>query len=281
MPEGPEVKTIVDQLNIEIVDQYLIDIMWTNESKHGKDLDYQSLMLPMKIISVECKGKMIFFKLIRDDYISYIYCHLNMTGKWSVKPKTKSYLWFEIGQFNDSGYPNIGRILKKIYFTDVRKMAKLIVMDESQYFTKLNSVGPDLLSDDVSFDQWYIKLQQPGPRTKSTNITKFLMKQEYFSGIGNYLKAEILYESKISPYRETDDISYDEAKILFDNIIKIIKLSYEHGGKTLSDFVDMYNNEGTFECKVYGRDISIDNYKVIKDETPDKRTTHWCPDCQF
>ena len=40
------------------------------------------------------------------------------------------------------------------------------------------------------------------------------MNQKYLSGIGNYLKSEILYESKISPLRTLEFLSRQDLEIL-------------------------------------------------------------------
>jgi formamidopyrimidine-DNA glycosylase len=48
-------------------------------------------------------------------------------------------------------------------------------------------------------------------------IGNVLMNQKVISGIGNYLRSEILYVSKINPFRIVKNISDNELKEIFNN----------------------------------------------------------------
>ena len=49
-------------------------------------------------------------------------------------------------------------------------------------------------------------------------IAEFLMDQSMCAGIGNYLKAEILYDAAISPHRIVKSLDSEE----FNKLLKII-----------------------------------------------------------
>ena len=53
------------------------------------------------------------------------------------------------------------------------------------------------------------------------------MNQKNVSGIGNYLKAECLYDAKISPHRFCSQITIEESNKLFFACRRIINLSYK------------------------------------------------------
>ena len=53
-------------------------------------------------------------------------------------------------------------------------------------------------------------------------IGDFLHDCKKFSGIGNYLRCEILYECKISPFRKLSELSLDEIENLYKVSLKII-----------------------------------------------------------
>ena len=108
------------------------------------------------------------------------------------------------------------------------------------------------------------------------------MTQSIFSGIGNYLKSEILYASKISPYRKVKDITDEELKLLFTNIIDIINLSYQCGGGTLSKYSNLQKQDpiGPYEFQVYNRFKDSHGHIVKKEYTSDKRNTFWVPAIQ-
>ena len=88
--------------------------------------------------------------------------------------------------------------------------------------------------------------------TKKNNLEKVignvLVNQKVISGIGNYLRADILWLSKISPFRKVKDLSnhdlqniYDSSKsILANNLQKfyIYKCNYDmYGNKVLTDLL--------------------------------------------
>ena len=79
------------------------------------------------------------------------------------------------------------------------------------------------------------------------------MNQSYLSGIGNYLKSEILYQSKISPYRKLESLNENDIEILYKNIIKISNDSLKAGGATIRNYSNINDEKGNyvFSFKVY------------------------------
>ena len=58
------------------------------------------------------------------------------------------------------------------------------------------------------------------------NITKALMDQSIFAGIGNYIKAESLWLSKINPLKDVKQISDCELHLLCSSIKSIMTNSF-------------------------------------------------------
>ena len=106
------------------------------------------------------------------------------------------------------------------------------------------------------------------------------MNQKLFCGLGNYLKSEILYESKISPHRLLKDIGEKEKLLLFKKIKKISNKFYIEGSsyKTSLNNIELINNEN---FKVYKLKKDINNYNVIRETTKDKRTSFWVNEIQL
>ena len=82
MPEGPEVKKIVDQMSQVLAGKTLskIELLTGRYSKTQPDgfSDF-SKSLPMKISSIKCKGKFIYFETDSD---WSIWNTLGMSGSW-------------------------------------------------------------------------------------------------------------------------------------------------------------------------------------------------------
>lgn len=268
MPEGPEVRVITDELNNLLKNQVLnkLEILggrYKNKLPDGYNEFINAL--PLQINSVNCKGKFIWFKLENE---WTIWNTLGMSGGWKNKPIKHSDISLT---FSEN---------KKIWFTDQRHFGTIKFCKMNLLEKKLKTIGPDLLSDEsISEIQFLNKIK----KYPNHALPKILMDQNIFSGIGNYLKAEILYQSKISPLRLIKDISDDEIIDVFNNSRQLIKLSYISKGATIRNYSDLSNNNGeySFKFKVYNRKEDDLGNKVIKTETNDKRSTHWVKEVQI
>ena len=96
------------------------------------------------------------------------------------------------------------------------------------------------------------------------NIASILINQGYLcSGIGNYLKCEILYEAKISPNRSINDIKDEELEVLYKAIKKVCELHLSKEGRSEE------------HLKVYGKKVDADGNEIKYEETQDGKKTYW------
>ena len=101
------------------------------------------------------------------------------------------------------------------------------------------------------------------------NIASILINQGYLcSGIGNYLKCEILYEAKISPNRSINDINDEELEVLYKAIKKVCELHLSKEGRSEE------------HLKVYGKKVDADGNEIKYEETLDGKKTYWVPEIQ-
>ena len=101
------------------------------------------------------------------------------------------------------------------------------------------------------------------------NIASILINQGYLcSGIGNYLKCEILYEAKISPNRSINDIKDEELEVLYKAIKKVCELHLSKEGRSEE------------HLKVYGKKVDTDGNEIKYEETQDGKKTYWVPEIQ-
>ncbi len=204
---------------------------------------------------VACKGKFLFWEL-ENDY--WIWNTLGMTGNWSQERNSHTAIRFDIG--------------RELYFNDIRHFGTLkFVYGSGEMNKKLKSIGPDMLSKPPG-EEWFKKfLKVP------VNICKLLMDQKKISGVGNYVKAEALYRSRISPWREANTLSETEAVVLYRSLIEILQESYSLGGASLRNYRQFEGQEGAFaeRLAVYGKEIDPEGREVKTATTPDGRTTYF------
>ena len=91
------------------------------------------------------------------------------------------------------------------------------------------------------------------------------------------IKSESLYRSGISPHNFVKDIEDNSLEKLFISLRNVMKESYLCQGATISTYYDINNEKGKYNFKflVYGRKTDDEGNIVIKEKTPDGRTSHW------
>jgi len=298
MPEGPEVKITSDGIRSEILGYELIGIeinsstrYYKNGLKNLEDLDY-----PIKIDKVYSKGKKILIKGKDKRYntITFISA-LAMEGSWKLYPGKHSGIELYFRLLNPALAPLLNPALapsesqepynqykveyKVLYFHDTRHFGSFdICLNKEEEDFVMKFVGPDLLNEDVSFEQYQSIISKENLKEKE--ICWFMMEQKFLSGVGNYLLAEILYACKILPTRLLKNLSETDKYNLWFFSCKLLKDSYEAGGLTISTYFSMNGEKGIFDNKVYMREKDPLGNPVITGTFTNKRTSHYVPAIQ-
>lgn len=241
MPEGPEVTKMTDELRQKFKGSILenITILSGRYTKSHFPLIYKT----GKIIDICNHGKFIWLKLADN---KYIWLTLGLTGYFTFRLSKYARIKFETsnGVFYLDDLRNFGTIRFK---RDVN--------------SKLEQLGPDPLKSKFTYQNFINTFNKQNPRKK---IAIALLDQKFIAGIGNYLRAEILYKCKINPYTQMQSIETSQKKCLFSAIKYISRKSYK-GPK--------------IKFKVYRQ--KYDPYgNVIKAEKIKDRTIWWVPQVQ-
>lgn len=265
MPEGPEVRIFADCLST-LIGYNIQDIQYSDDC----DDKFFVFEIGDKLIDLYSYGKKLLFKLLRQGEEYHLSNSVLMSGRWSFLEQDKYR--FKIVFINDEGES------VNIWYCDTRNMSLFKFGSEEEL---LANVGHDWLHG-IEYDTFYELITRK--RIKHMEICKFLMEPKYTSGIGNYLKAEILFEARLHPQQQIGKLTDDIIEHLYDIIVEKIYESYKSGGLTIKTYYDPFGRLGTFQTKVYGKD-TINffgrKYNVIKDEFSDKRTTHYVPELQM
>lgn len=299
MPEISEV-VITSQylsklINKEITGFKILSGRYSHQDMRGKKLLKNNL--PLIIQKIDTKGKFMWFKLKNNDVTLYLMCTFGLTGEWTIKAKNT----------NDDDNVRVKFEIEKkdnLYFTDQRNFGTLQITDDYEVVKKkLNELGPDLLKTEFELKEFKERLYS-SKVNQTISIVKILMdqtKKGIGSGLGNYLAPEILYASKISPYRTIASLSPLEIKKLYNSLKYILKLSYVNNNigymgsfkkfmsthkKKISDGVypdyipSVDVDDEKFEFKVYMKKNDPSGNTVKKDNIIGERSTYWVPDVQ-
>lgn len=275
MPEGPEVRVIVEQLNSQVRGRTIqsIEIVGGRYARKGPPPGFDHLPdAPLLIKSVSSKGKFIYFSLFTLGEDWHIFNTLGMSGTWSVDPVNVRYKHGHVRFHLDDG--NV------MTFIDTRNFGTLkFSPGYTELNKKLDELGWDPLRTNEVPEAWILKRVFKKP---NRNVTEILMDQKIFAGVGNYIKAEVLYRAQISPHRKAFEIQDMEWINLCDQIRAVVSESLAAKGTTIRDYRDALGESGSFQnfLRVYGRKVDPGGNSVVRETTPDKRTTHWVPEIQ-
>jgi formamidopyrimidine-DNA glycosylase len=215
MPEGPEIFILAHHLD------YLKEKkLYSVSGVKAPNAFTQSL--PLRCTKIASKGKVIVIHLEHDWNITI---HFGMTGTLSSKSNQWTRAIFEFSR------PNA------VYFNDQRKFGTVVISKHDMTTT----LAPDMFS--VSWNEFKLR-----KRPKKPIAVLLLDQRGLVSGIGNYLRAEILHHARISPFAK--ELTDDEWKRLFSSIKTI-------GRQALYDDFTMkvYQNPLAHQAILQGRKI--------------------------
>ncbi len=149
----------------------------------------------------------------------------------------------------------------------------------------LSRLGPDILSQSPSASELSARLGEA--RFRGRQLGALLLDQRFVAGLGNYLRAEILFEAGIHPRRRAADCRDEELERLADRIIALTRRTYRTRGITLAPSrVARLKAAGAkrseYRFWVYGRDDAA--CRVCEGQLGVQpvggRKCYWCPSCQ-
>ena len=284
MPEGPECYRCAEVLNKKLTGRTMVGVTILN----AKTRYYKTGTIPgigylggtMTIISVTSKGKKIIFQVQREDEsMIYLISFLGMAGRWQYTQGAHSGLSIDLGERKVLKHQTLKIIRERIYFEDQRHFGSLqVVYTAAEIKHVFKDTGIDPLRDKLTLKQYSDAIRNK--RIKHWQICKFMLEQKYIASTGNYLKAEILYECQISPYRSLESLTDRDVELLYRWTLYVMKASLKKGGLTISTYKDPNGKPGTYKPKVYMQKTCPLGHPVVTITLTDKRTTHWVPSVQ-
>lgn len=291
MPEVNEVKRYADFLRGYLKDKEITEInILKGRYKKSSFKGYGDLVkkLPIKVIDVKSKGKFLYIIL---DNGYYIFSTLGLKGGWVSYDGNKYLLCknsYDAG-FEKTYVDHLNVEFKTkdiiIYFVDQLSWGTLKVIDDVGILNKkLSVLGPDIMDVGTTFEMFKTQI------TKKVNLNKYigvvLMNQGMVSGIGNYLRADILWMSKVSPFRLVKSLYENELYDIYENARMLTWCEYNRVLGVELGIIDK-------DCKspidydreffVYMQAKDIYGNKVITDELYEgsqKRTIYWVAEVQ-
>jgi endonuclease-8 len=216
MPEGPEIWRISDTLDSALSGKPVTSLYFAFDDLKK----YETELQEQKVKSVEARGKAIL-TFFENNLV--MYSHNQLYGKWFVRdyqdePQTNRKLRVAIHNGQKSAY---------LYSASQVEIMDKDEISEHSYIRKL---GPDVLHPQTLFEE--IREQFFAKKFQNRKLTSLLLDQGFISGIGNYLRSEIMFYAKVNPYKKLKEYSDSEKERLADATVKLSQRSYETGSIT-------------------------------------------------
>lgn len=259
MPEGPEITYFSVFLKKKLANYKLYKI---------NSFTDKPVLLPKNnewegdIIDVECKGKVLWFYITGKNQNYYMHIHYGLTG-WFQFEKPENYIKFELLFKN---VKNDKKII--LYMEDKRRFSKINIFTEKQHNMLIDKIGIDLFSDKFTLEKFKNTI-----KSKNTLLAAFLLKQEIFSGIGNYIKNEAMFMGKLKVTVKTSELTNSQINKLYDDILfvgysNLIEMLYN---SQIVKYLDLSKKtfmpiklEIPYIYKIYGRETTDDGKKILK-----------------
>jgi len=234
MPEGPEVRKHAIALAAILEKQKLLEVRSRMKDAKAWLLENPDELVGRRVLRVHAHGKHLLVRL-EGDY--FFHSHLMMWGRWQIFDSSPE----------ESDRRERARLTTKngcaILFS--APIFQIGQGDPYALIENLSTLGPDILPYKGKFDFQEFLRRLHLPENRARAIGAALLDQQICAGIGNYLRAEILFLCRIDPYKQVIELTEKELKCLCRTIPAQAKFAFETGGTTtLSDRERMENDAG-------------------------------------
>lgn len=267
MPELPEVRTVAKALR-KLINKKVIGIDIIYPKIISKDSLILDLLINKILKNINTLGKYLLF-----DYEEYILIsHLRMEGKYFIKELNVPVEKHEhvIINFEDN---------MSLRYHDTRRFGRMVLIkkEDLDKVTSLKKLAPEPFEiDKKDFHHNIYK--------RDVAIKTLLLDQTIINGLGNIYANEVLFASKINPFKKGKDITTQEASDIIDSSVEILNLAIKEGGTTIKSYTSSLGVIGNYQqyLKVHKKE----NEACILCHAPilrvkiNGRSTYYCPNCQ-
>ena len=268
MPEGPETKRMVDTISRDLVNKKIISTKFYHKSL----VSFPKTGLAVK--EVVSKGKAVVIRL-NNNYS--IITHNQLYGRW-----TSSRLATKI-RHNRSLRIEFCTEKKAIRLWSATDISVFKTIDENHH-PYIKNLGPDVL--DITTTPELIFSRLISDKFKNRQFSGLLLNQGFISGLGNYLRSEILFYSNCMYDDKSSKLNTSQNKLLATNIKDVSMRAYNQKGNTIFyDDLMLKKLDKTIKNRRFmvfarkGHACYICENTIIKDQASSRRI-YYCPQCQ-
>ncbi len=297
MPEGPEVQRSADLLDGALAGRTIRSLGARTKAAKAWLAEHPGAFEGQRVEGVWAHGKHLVGTV---EGGLFFHSHYLMWGRWRVVDP------------DDEAVATRDRRERARIVTD----AAVALLYSAPHFTvgrgdpyaeipALPRLGPDVLAEPFDADEFVRRLGEEPDRT----VGAALLDQSVAAGVGNYLRAEILYACRMDPWRLVGELDEAERGGLAETVSALSRQAYRHTGRTVPEpvrdemtadrdlrysphahawntrhWVFRRTNLPCVTCDDYVRQQHQLSHEWTDDETGEtvekKRIIYFCPTCQ-
>lgn len=262
MPEGPEIRRAADALAAAVVGAPLAEAWFAFDALKP----YARRLRGRRIEAIAPHGKAL---LTRFDNGLTLYTHNQLYGVWKVV---------------DAGQRPASTRALRVALETSRKGILLYSASDIEIWPSarihehpfLARLGPDVL--DPALEETAVAARLVAPRFARRALAGLLLDQGFLAGLGNYLRAEILWQARLAPSRRPVDLDADARAMLARALLEVPRHSYRTRGRPRGGHLQ----DTSFRFRVFERTGEpCERCRApIEKRAQGGRPLYLCPQCQ-
>ncbi len=271
MPEGPEIRLAADKV-AAVLENQQIELVEFGLPPLRR---YEEVLQGATVSRIETRGKAM---LTHFDHGMTIYSHNQLYGLWKIARR--------------GTLPHSNRSLRLALHTATHSALLYSASDISVWHTDslhehpfLARIGPDILDATLSWQSIAARLQEK--RFAGRSLAALYLDQQFLAGVGNYLRAEILFFAGLNPLAKPAVLTRGQRGELARASLSVSHRSYATKGLTNKPaLVRLLRAKGLSHAQlrfaVFGRDgrECYDCGTTIVRASANSRRLYFCPVCQ-
>lgn len=231
MPEGPEVRKYADAVDAALSGRAIVSLEARTKEARKWLHEHESRLRGRRVERVVSHGKHLI-GYIEGDF--FFHSHLMMWGRWQTFGPARNRRKIELPE------------------KDRRERARIVVDgaaaillsapifnvgegDPYEVIEILGTLGPDALPYRGRFNRKEFLSRLLSNEHLNETIGATLLNQRIVAGLGNYLRAEVLFNCKLNPWRTVGEISQSNINCLLKTIPRLTRDAYERSATAPED----------------------------------------------
>jgi len=272
MPELPEAETIARQVRERLIGAAISDCRVGRNDIVREGLPTLDWYRGSRLVSARRLGKSVVLACEKAGESRFLVFELGMTGLLFFTPLEPNYVKHTHMTLSLTGP------IPALHYWNPRRFGRVYLLDRSglKRFAA-RRFGCDPLT--VTWEKFRELVRERRGRLKA-----LLMHQQVIAGIGNIYANEILFRTRLHPYRTASRLRHEAIRRLYDTMREVLHEAIQEGGSSVRDFIAPDGTKGQYRKRhlVYdkaGQPCPTGCGKTIR-RLRGERSSFYCPTCQ-